>query len=249
MRRRRRYPSVRLTGRVALLGACWAGGSFAHFSSDALPRWKLIEEAGFHLRDFNHVLAYDPRTRSSEVLLATLKLAPKLIRAQALCDYTCDELVFTSHPHFTPRYTPDLLRFVRELLPARSGERRVYLSRSGYARHPSNAAALEALLARKGFETVPADDHLAALHACQEASIVLGVEGSNLYNTIFCRPGSRVILLLWQGCPFSYIAGIGAALGHHTSIVPATAGSSDAAPHFALEAVEAAVTEAIQAAA
>ena len=246
MRRRRPYPKVRLRGRVALIGSCWSGGSFAHFAADALPRWKLLLEAGHRAEEFDHMLIYHPRTSSSRVLIKALDLGPKVVDADLRKDYVCDELVFTSHPHLTPRYTPELVRFVQNLLSPRNPVRRIYLSRKGYSRHPANSDDLERLLAARGFEIIDGADHLGALHACREAAVVVGVEGSNLFNTLLCPAGTKIVILLWPECPFSYIASLGAALDHPSAIIAPSSGATSQEAAFPLEHVAGALDWALR---
>lgn len=246
-RRRRPYPSVKLKGRVALVSSNWSIGSYAHFCADALPRWPMLRASGLALSDFDHVLVYHPRSASTRHLLNRSEFSARVVEADPKVDYACDELVFASYPHLAPHFDQTWLRQVRDMLPARPPQRRVYLSRKGYPRHPANSPELENLLHSCGFETVAAQDHHHALEACRQASVVVGVEGSNLFNILFCPPGTRVITLLWPGCPFSYISTLCAALGHAEAIVPASPSGTKSAPFFNLSALTAALDWALQA--
>lgn len=232
MQRRRAYPSIRLKGRVAFIASNWSLGGFGHFCTDALPRWRMLLDAGFAATDFEHILVYHPKTTSSHALIAALGLGSRIVHAEHSVDYACEELVFTSFPHLVPRFTPRLLSYVRDLMPPRRPVRRIYLSREGYRHHPVNAAELEKLLGEFGFETIPSRDNLGAIEACRDAAIVIGVEGSNLFNALFCPPGTRIVNLLRENCPIPYLSGICAALGHSEGIVSPAPRNPSGRPFF-----------------
>lgn len=126
-----------------------------------------------------------------------------------------------------------------------SGEcRRVYLRRGGAKiRNLENAAALDALAASHGFETLePSARNLTdQARLAGEAAQILAVHGAALANLIFAPPGARVVEILASDfCKSTYLMlSRQMALDHHLVV----SGAGDFRQNFVadLEAVEAAL--------
>jgi len=80
--------------------------------------------------------------------------------------------------------------------PAKTPRRRLFIKRAG-SRGIANAAALEALLAPRGFETVVLENVPAAVQIdlFASAEFVIATHGSALANLLFCQAGTRVLEL------------------------------------------------------
>ncbi len=127
-----------------------------------------------------------------------------------------------------------LLRFrarvaARNPVPAPAARRRLHVARKGPARSVANHAAVEALLAGEGFETVhlegmPVHEQIALF---QQAEFVVGPHGAGLANLLFCAPGTRVIEFMPTAEFRSFFWTIAAKLGlvHGVLFCPTPAGT------------------------
>ena len=62
----------------------------------------------------------------------------------------------------------------------------------------------QAVLDRRGFETVFPGNDPDTVRKCSEAAIIVGIDGSDMVNQIFAPPGGAVVLLVddqWRGGP------------------------------------------------
>jgi capsular polysaccharide biosynthesis protein len=80
--------------------------------------------------------------------------------------------------------------------PPKSPSRRLFIKRAG-SRGIANSAALETLLATRGFETVTLENMPAAaqIDLFGSADFVIATHGSALANVLFCQAGTRVLEL------------------------------------------------------
>ena len=243
-RRKRALPRRRLAGLTAALGSDWAMGSFGHFVHDALPRWRLLQKAGYTAADFAHFVIYHPNSVASRWFLVAAGIPiDRIVSHDPRSDLICDELVGTTLLSYPPAHSTHTMAWLRKVAgsDAANGHKLVYLSRAGYRRHPANANELESEFARFGFLTKRGDDGMAANQACLDARIIVGVEGTNLASACFAPPGARIVLLLPGPNMFPVYPFMFAACGHHTAVVPADAGSPIERPTFALAAVRTAL--------
>jgi capsular polysaccharide biosynthesis protein len=159
------------------------------------------------------------------------------------CDLACEEIVGTTLGNRPPAHARSTMKWLRELALGAGVDRheRVYLSRAGYRRHPTNAAELETELGLRGFHQVRSDDGMIANRACLAARVIVGVEGTNLASAGFAPPGAIVIILLPQAGALPVYPFIFEACGHTTGVVSMQAGSTKDAPAFALDALRAAL--------
>lgn len=85
--------------------------------------------------------------------------------------------------------------------PGPAAGRRLYVSRLGQARHgPStrrmvNEAEVVAAISHLGFEVIEPEtlSPSAQIAAFASADIVVGPSGSGMFNTVFCRPGTKIV--------------------------------------------------------
>lgn len=216
LRRKSSRPLRRLPGRTVSLASDFASGGFGHLIHDSLPRLHLLEQAGHKLADFDWI--YLPRidTPSARRLISRLGIpAGRLLAHDPAFDLLADELVATTYPGtpgYLPAYTPQFLRSRFGPSPARTG-RRIFLSREGFRRDLARRGEIETLLRAHGFEIIRADRD-DALQACAEAGCVVGQEGANFMNALFCPPGARLLLLLPDYVDLPYALTLAASGGH-----------------------------------
>ena len=116
---------------------------------------------------------------------------------------TFDRLVAPAlrNPHgFLDGDSTDFMQRLAARQPSRRG-RRLYVSRLGQARRGAssrvliNEAEVAAAMADLGFDVFEPEAHAPAeqVAAFASADIVVGPAGSGMFNTVFCRPGTKVI--------------------------------------------------------
>jgi hypothetical protein len=171
---------------------------------DCLPRLQLARQAGLKPEDFDWVvLPRIPYPLLREALLAELKISETKVRwAHTGVAYRCETLFQTSHPcgDLAPLYPP----WIRAALPASllpkpsPHRRRVYLARGPGRRLLLNEAAVAAVCAEFGFETVASSslkntgDYIALFNEC---AAVVSPHGAGLTNAIFMPPGGTAVEL------------------------------------------------------
>ena len=109
-------------------------------------------------------------------------------------------LVAVANEHAFPRPPAWACRYLNTRLggPAVGGSERLYVSRcDAGSRCVLNEQAVMGLLETFGFRSVTLssmslDQQIAAFQSCE---IVIGAHGAGLSNTVFCRPGTKVVEL------------------------------------------------------
>ena len=245
--RRRARRRRRLAGRTALLASDWAIGGFGHFLTDALPRWRLLQAAGHAAAAFDHFVLYHPGTPSANRLIEAARLpAGRLVPYDESCDLECEDLTGTTFPGAAPLLPPASAAWIRGLAPAGRPTDRLYLTRAGYRRHPGNAGELEAELARRGFTTIHGERDADVPAACARAGVIVGVEGSNLFNICFAPRGARIVVLLPGSGVVPYLPWLCQAAGLELAAVAARPDSPASEPVFPLSDVRAALDWALE---
>jgi capsular polysaccharide biosynthesis protein len=93
-------------------------------------------------------------------------------------------------------------RVVSRLPPPGASDRRVYLSRrSRIWRRPTNEDEISSHLEARGYEILYPEDLSFAeqVRVFQEARVIVAANGSALMNTVFCQPGTRIVVLSQTG--------------------------------------------------
>jgi hypothetical protein len=224
---RRFAPRIRrLPGRTLSLASDFAIGGFGHFVHDSLTRLCLLERAGIRPADFDWI--YWPHLDSGPVhALVRASGVPleKIVPWSRGHDLECESLTATTFPgrpgHIAPPYAEFLRR--RFAPAAKQRVRKIYLSRAGHRRHFRNAASVEAVLARHGYETCLAHSDPDVFAKCAEATHVAAVEGASFFNTFCCAPGTKVLLILPDAGPtLPYALTLGLSAGHELYLLAAT---------------------------
>jgi hypothetical protein len=232
-RRRFRIPR-RIAGTALLLGA--NSGNYFHWCFESLPRWRLLEEAGWDATRANWVLLSKSCLPFQQQTLDALGVpAGKVLHCSKSDVLQFDRLVVPSMPlagtGLTTAWTREFVR--RTFLPANvpAPAERIYVSRRGIRRRRLvNEAELESGLSKRGF-TICAPEKMAvreqaALFA--RSCWVVAPHGAGLANVVFTSPGGQLIELfhpahpnacyeeLARACGWSYLA----ILGQSTSTRP-----------------------------
>lgn len=207
---RLRLPALQIMrGTAVMLGTPFCA-NFHHWLLDTLPRFGLLQEAGWPPEAIDHVvLPPDTQQRWHSEALKMLGIEPRQVRRLGAADHVqFDRVVAPSYsePGREPErydYTPEGLRFVRDLVATRAagaagcGPRVVVSREKAAARRLSNGDAIHAELERNGFRKVLLEEmSMAEQAACfGAAEVVVFPTGGNLANLVFCQPGTRVIEL------------------------------------------------------
>lgn len=195
-RRRFRIPRY-WRGTALLLGAA-ASGNYYHWLLDSVPRWKMLQAAGWANYDF--VLLHSRPSRFQEETLDRLGVpAARRLRPSKNFVHQFERLVVPVMPFPTWQVARWACDWVRSLFPERrSGPERIYLTRrSAPGRRLINEPELEAALERLGFACVQPEKLPVAEQAnlFSAAQCVVSPHGAGLTNLVFAPPGTLLVEL------------------------------------------------------
>ncbi|MBX3678159.1 MAG: glycosyltransferase family 61 protein [Rhodocyclaceae bacterium] len=122
---------------------------------------------------------------------------------------------------------------------AGSGGVKLYLKRSADTRNAINRVEIEALLVEQGF-TVIEPERLSfseQVRMFASADIVVGVTGAAFANLIFCRPATRIVILVsnYRQLSYWYWQNIAYATGHRITYVIGVCTEWPSHPHSSYE--------------
>ena len=222
-RRKRVFPGKQLAGHVLSLASDFAPWSFGHWLIDSLPRWKLALRAGLDLDTFNHIYLPSPDTPSTRLLISRLNVqSNRLLTTPPATDLHTELLTATSFPS-SPGAACSLAReCATELNPPGKHFRRLFLSRIGHRRNFADPEGVWKVLQRNGFEFCDPATDPEALAKCAEASVVFGIEGSQMFNALFAPSGGKMIVVGPDGFhPLPYMQSIAGAADLSLAIIGA----------------------------
>ncbi len=205
-----RLPPLReFRGSVAVINTVF-GDNFHHWLLDAVPRLDWLRRAGYTWTDFDHFLFPSKLLRHHLETIERVGIDPgKVVCSSYGMHIRADRLVVPAHTepsfnHWVYDYTPEGLRFVRELFLkdnphlAQPHARRILVSRERAAarRLVQGDRALQ-LLSEFGFEKVLLEDYSLREQAAMfhQAEAVIMPTGGNLANFVFCQPGTVAVEL------------------------------------------------------
>jgi len=196
VRRRFRLPRYR-RGTALLLGAA-NSDNYYHWLLDSLPRWKMLQAAGW--REYDFLLLHGRPRRFQDETLDWLGVpAVRRLRCSKNFVHQFERLVVPAMP-FTRQAVPAwAVAWLRSLVPQkRPGPKRVYLSRRGVGgRKLLNEAELLAALEPYGFLAVQAENlSMTEQAGCVgSARFILAPHGAALANMVFAPPGTGIVEL------------------------------------------------------
>lgn len=208
LERLRLPPATRLEGSTLAIHS-FGHDNFHHWLLDSLPSFGEAIAAGFDPAKFDRVVLHNNRPRYLVESLRLLGLDPAKILVQSPdTHFVCDQLVVPSYsePGRLPEqfdYTPEGLRFVRELVfsgnvPSPVRAERIVVSREkAKTRRVTNGDVFHASLEKAGFVKVCLEDYAVQQQAAlfRQARIVVMPTGGGIANMAFCEPGARIIEL------------------------------------------------------
>jgi capsular polysaccharide biosynthesis protein len=214
----------RLDGQCLVLASEWATGNYGHFLFDVLPRLHLVEEAGYRLEHFDHVLVpHQMKPQAALLRQAGLRGDQMLWSSQAAA-YTCEHLIAPTFPgvrRSLPAWAASFLR--RRFAPAERGhERRLYIKRTT-TRRLHNEADLIAGLEPLGFTAyLPGADARDPRAMFAAANLIVGGHGAGLADLVFAPPGAHIVELIPtdQVHPYYFCAAMSAGLKYTAILCP-----------------------------
>lgn len=214
-RRRFRLPKYR-RGTALLLGAA-NSDNYYHWLVDSLPRWKMLQAAGW--REYDYVLLHSQPCRFQEETLDWLGVpAARRLRCSKNFVHQFERLVVPTMPFARQTVPTWVAPWLRALAPpAPSGPEKIYLSRrSAPRRRFASEAELMPALAARGFvalqpETLSVADQARSLGS---ARWIVAPHGAALANMVFAPPGARVMEFFHPQHKNQCYENLAAACGH-----------------------------------
>lgn len=214
-RRRFRLPKFR-HGTALLLGAANSDNYF-HWLLDSLPRWKLLQAAGW--RDYDFVLLHSESRRFQEETLDWLGVPQeKRLRCSKNFVHQFEKLVVPSMPFPLEEVSAWACAWLRSLIKQKfRGPEKIFLSRRGVrARQLANEPELQSALEAHGFVAVQPEK----LSVREQAEILSGARcvvaphGAALTNLVFTPPGALLFELFHPQHKNRCYVNLAAACGH-----------------------------------
>jgi len=196
--KRRRFRLPRHHAGTALLLGASNSDNYYHWLIDSLPRWKLLQAAGW--RDYDFVLLHSqPRAFQEETLDWLGVPAAKRLRCSKNFIHQFDQLVVPAMPFPPEEVSPWACAWLRSLLPVKpDGPEKIFLSRRGAGRRQLvNEAELQTALAAQGFVSIQPETLSVAeqAHFLSAARCVVAPHGAGLTNLVFSPPGAFLLEL------------------------------------------------------
>jgi capsular polysaccharide biosynthesis protein len=228
LRRRRFRLLKRRRGTALLLGAA-NSDNYYHWLVDSVPRWKMLQVAGWAKYDF--VLLHSKPLRFQDEVLDRLEVPmEKRLRCQKNLVHQFERLVVPSMPFPVEDVAPWLCPYLRSLFPETvSSPEKVYLRRGTGRRRLVNEGELQAALQERGFVSVE-PQHLTVAEQAKllgRARCVVAPHGAALTNIIFAPSGALVLELFHPGHKNRGIVTLAAACDHRYTCLDGHALSRD----------------------
>lgn len=176
-----------------------SGDSYFHFVTDAVPRVKLLYQAGYSLNQFDHIIVNGARHNFQRDFLSALGIpGDKCIYLNENSNLICENLVVPSPPAISGNPPGWACNFIRTLCANISTEprKRIYISRDdAIGRRVINEAEVVDFLKPMGFSKVS----LTGMSLEAQAKLFAGAEvivaphGAGLTNLVFSTAGTKVI--------------------------------------------------------
>jgi capsular polysaccharide biosynthesis protein len=199
------YMLRRLRGRIpkyrrgtALLLGHGVGGGYYHWLIDSLPRWKILQDAGYV--NYDYVLLPDRLVPFEEEMLHLLKIPrAKWLQCSKNFVHQFERLVVPVMPAPAYQVPAWVCTWLRSLFPVQNGgPEQIYLSRRNTSRRQLvNEAELEAQLQAAGFVIIQAERFPVVEQArlFSSAKCVVSCHGAGLANMVFAPRNALLIEL------------------------------------------------------
>lgn len=194
-------PLKQIEGKVAVLSGL-SGNVYFHWMVDVLPRIELLRQSEIDFAEIDWFLVNNYRHSFQRETLATLGIPEtKILESDGYPHIQATELIVPSFPGYLGWSSPWVIDFLRRsFLPkmavGSSYPERIYISRNkARYRRVLNEEEVVEQLSQHGFvriflETLPLAEQIALFF---HAKVIISPHGSGLTNTVFCRPGTKVL--------------------------------------------------------
>jgi len=183
---------------VSLLTGGAAVSNFAHWLYDVLPRLHLLRRAGLVPPGARYLTPpIDAEFKSASLRL--LGVSPEdCIGVSTPATIAGDTMAASSGHRIHGRVEPWISQFLRDSFmreSAQSGLRLYVNRRDTKSRRVLNEAALESVLAQRGFQSISAADFdfEGKIDLYSSAEIIVAPHGAGLASIAFCPPGTHVV--------------------------------------------------------
>jgi capsular polysaccharide biosynthesis protein len=188
---------------VAVLSTAEAAANYWHWMLELLPRFHLLEKAGFSPSEVDcYLVNHTGQPFQLETLTELGIRRDQIVRTDGRSHYEVERMVVSSLKLTQLHVAPWACAFLRTLsassATAQKPRRRLYISRAAARfRRLLNEDELFSQLQEFGFERI----HCEALTAREQrelfraAELIIGPHGAALTNLVFCEPGTRIVEL------------------------------------------------------
>jgi hypothetical protein len=219
-----RMPKVR-RGTALLLGAS-NSDNYYHWLLDSLPRWKLLQAAGW--KDYDFVLLHSAFRPFQDETLDWLGVPPaKRLRCTKGFIHQFERLVVPAMPFPTEEVSSWACAWLRSYVTAKKpGPEKIFLSRRGVqGRRLVNEVELQTALAARGFVSIEPTDLpvMEQAHLLNGARCVIAAHGAALTNLVFAPRGAFLMELFHPQHKNLCYAHLAAVCGHRYASLDGTA--------------------------
>ena len=214
-------PAKELDGTIAIVSTAEAESNYWHWMMDALPRFHLLNKAGYTPEKIDWYITNAKLTSFQLETLAALGIPKrKIVVADGRTHLQIRKAVIPSIRPASwdvPSWVPPFLRGLN-LIGEQPGSSntKLYLARSGEKlRQLKCEPALVEELQKRGFNILFAGRHSVAEQQLKfsQAGVVLAPHGAALTNLVFCKPGTLVFDLMSSAWPQLHFWALSEALG------------------------------------
>ena len=211
----------RLPGTTLMFGASAGAHCYYHWMLELLPAFGLLERAGIRAGEIDRVLVREISGDWQRQTLARFGFdASRIVETIRRPALHCERVLHVDLPAGINlkmhRFVPQWMKHLYPVDGAGRPRRRLYLARpEGVRRGIANEAQMLPLLEAAGIERVVMEGLSVREQAelLSDADIVIAAHGGALTNTVFCRPGTRVVELLSTHV-YPYYYGLAESCGH-----------------------------------
>ncbi|MFT4175073.1 MAG: glycosyltransferase family 61 protein [Luteolibacter sp.] len=209
------HETYHLRGTCLDLSSTWCAGNYGHWLYDAVGRLAVLDRAGFHMNEFDHIHLPLGKSKQAGDLLDRLGIdRSKFTTPSKKTLFKFETLVRPTLPGGHVHYHPCMADFLRKSANVSTGDStdRVFLHRSGTNRILSNEAEVLEMLIPRGFRVVnPAS---ARFGEYSNAGIVISCHQAGLADIIFNRPDTQVVELMPSDHQAQYYLSASRTAGH-----------------------------------
>lgn len=204
-----------LRGTVVTFVSEYCDRNYCHFLFDALPRMHLFENSSFASSTVDHfVLPGRPNKQRLQIASQLGVPIDRIVWYGDTKGLTCETLICPTFPGIARCYPKWSIEYIRTHLasPIIGTNRRIYISREGYARDVENLSELKCVLDAFDFQIIDPGKYRDVNSAFAGANIVVGPHGAGMADVAFCSPGTHVMELVPDSnChPYYYSIAVGA---------------------------------------